>query len=160
VSRAPLTDEAQARALHELIASWATTWDPATLLGVEHAASADDKGHYHWLIRLRGEEKDVVTVWLSLRQRSVVVETQVTPAPEIDPQGVYQYCLTKNAQMRELHFALGPEAGIYLLCHVPAGELDQARLDELVGASLHYADESFVTLMTLGFGDLYRRRRK
>ena len=125
---------------------------------VEHQPQSDDRGHYHWLVRVRAEEKTYVTVWLSLRQRTVHVETEVMPAPEENREELYRYLLTRNADLREVHLAIGPEAGIYLMAAVPVGELDLARLDELVGATLTYVDEVYPTAMSMGLPALYRRR--
>jgi hypothetical protein len=43
---------------------------------------------------------------------------------------------------------------------LPVGELGVERLDEIVGATMTYVDEIFPTAMTMGYGSLYRRRRK
>ena len=142
------------------MSTWATTWRASALLGVEHQPLPDDRGHFHWLIRLKGEEKDVITLWLSLRQRTVHVETEVTPAPEENRETLFRYLLVKNAELRELHLAIGPEDGIYLTAKVPIRELTKERLDEIVGATLTYVEEIYPTAMTLGLSSLYRRRRK
>ncbi len=82
MTRAPLTDADAAERLNATLAEWAALWHANSFVGaIEHQPQPDDAGHYHWLIRLKGEEKDVITLWLSLRQRSVHVETEVTPAP-------------------------------------------------------------------------------
>ena len=112
------------------------------------------------MIRLRGEEKDVITLWLSLRQRTVHVETEVTPAPEENRETLYHYLLVKNAELRELHLAIGPEDGIYLMSQIPIGEVTIERLDEVVGATLTYVEEIYPTAMAMGLSSLYRRRRK
>jgi hypothetical protein len=127
---------------------------------VEHQTLPDDRGHFHWLIRLKGEEKDVITLWLSLRQRTVHVETEVTPAPEENRETLFRYLLVKNAELRELHLAIGPEDGIYLMAQIPIRELTKERLDEVVGATLTYVEEIYPTAMTIGLSSLYRRRRK
>lgn len=160
MSRAPLGGEHDEQVLHETITRWSEEWSAGnTLLGVEHQPLCDDRGHYHWLIRMKGEEKDSITLWLSLRQRSVHVETQVMPAPEENLEALYRYALVKNAEMRELHLALGPEAGLYLVTQIPILEVTSERLDEVVGATLNYVDEYFPTMMSLGLPNLYRRRR-
>ena len=122
--------------LTSTVSTWAKEWHASALLGVEHHQQPDDRGHYHWLIRLKGEEKDVITLWLSLRQRTVHVETEVTPAPEENRETLYRYLLIKNAELRELHLAIGPEDGIYLMAQIPILEVTTERLDELVGATL------------------------
>jgi hypothetical protein len=157
--RAPLGDANSARQLDETVSSWAKQWHASALLGVEHQPLADDRGHFHWLIRLKGDEKDVITLWLSLRQRTVHVETEVIPSPEENHETLYRYLLVKNAEIRELHLAIGPEDGIYLMTQIPIGEVTVERLDEVVGATLTYVEEIYPTAMTLGLSSLYRRRR-
>jgi hypothetical protein len=160
VTRAPLGDAGSARHLDEVVSSWATQWHASALLGIEHQPLPDDRGHFHWLIRLRGDEKDVITLWLSLRQRTVHVETEVTPAPEVNRETLYRFMLVKNAELRELHLAIGPEDGIYLMAQIPILELTTERLDEVVGATLTYVDEIYPTAMAMGLPSLFRRRRK
>ena len=159
MTRAPLRGGDDAPLISELLATWSSS-APGVLIAVEHQPLPDDRGHYHWLIRLRGEEKDVITVWLSLRQRTVHVEVEVVPAPEENLDEVYRFALVKNAQMRELHLALGPENGIYLMTQVPIAEMTLDRLDEVIGASVTYVDELFPTMMTLGHRAYYRRRQR
>ena len=141
------------------MSSWAKQWQASALLGVEHQPSPDDRGHFHWLIRLKGDEKDVITLWLSLRQRTVHIETEVIPAPEENRETLYRFLLVKNAEIRELHLAIGPEDGIYLMTQIPIGEVTVERLDEVVGATLTYVEEIYPTAMTMGLSSLYRRRR-
>jgi hypothetical protein len=160
MTRAPLGSAQDAERLDRTLGTWAESWRAnATLLAIEHQPSPDDRGHYHWLIRLRGEEKDSITLWLSLRQRTVHAETEVTPAPEQNLEEVYRFVLVKNADMRELHLAIGPEDGIYLVTQIPILEVTLDRLDELVGATLAYVDEIFPTVMSMGLPGLYRRRQ-
>jgi hypothetical protein len=159
VTRAPLGDADSAVQLDETVTAWAAQWHASALLGVEHQPVADDRGHFHWLIRLKGEEKSVITLWLSLRQRTVHVETEVIPAPEENRETLYHFLLAKNAELRELHLAIGPEEGIYLMAKIPIGEVTVERLDEVVGATMTYVEEIYPTAMTMGLSSLYRRRR-
>lgn len=158
---APIADADAAQRLNEVVKEWGRLWRQGGMIGeIEHHELPDDKGHFHWLIRLHGDEKDVITVWLSLRQRTVHVETELMPAPEENHEELYRFMLVKNAEMRIVHVAIGPENGIYLVTEIPVGELSLERLDELVGATLTYVDEIFPTAMTMGYGSLYRRRKK
>ncbi len=81
------------------------------------------------------------------------------PAPEENREELYRYLMVKNHELRELHLAIGPEEGIYLVTQVPIQELTVERLDELVGATVTYVDEIFPTAMTMGLGSVYRRRK-
>jgi hypothetical protein len=156
---APISSDEAPHELDAVVSEWRRLWIESGMVGdVEHASHPDDKGHYHWMIRLRGDEKDVIALWLTLRQRTVFFESQVMPAPEENHEALYKYLLVKNADLRELHLAIGPEQGIYLVGQIPAGEVTLARLDELVGATLHYVDEIYPTAMSMGLASLYRRR--
>jgi hypothetical protein len=157
VTRAPLGDADSARRLDESIHTWSEQWN-GTLLGIEHQTLPDDRGHFHWLVRLKGDEKEVITLWLSLRQRSVHVETELMPRPEENREALFRFLLVKNAELRDVHFAIGPEEGIYLVTQIPMNEIDVDRLDELVGATLTYVDEMYPTAMAMGLPALYRRR--
>ena len=157
----PLGDAGDADRLDETLRSWAQQWRVSGLVGdVEHRHEPDDRGHFHWLIRLRGEEKSVITIWVSLRQRTAHFETEVMPAPEENREALYRYLLVKNADLYGLHLAIGPEEGIYLVTSVPHGEVSVERLDELVGATVTYVDEIFPTAMSMGLASLYRRRSR
>jgi hypothetical protein len=160
VTRAPLSDADAAARLSATLSEWAQLWDASSFVGeIEHQDVPDDRGHFHWLIRLKGEERDVITLWLSLRQRTVFVETELMPAPDENIETLYRYLLVKNHELRELHLAIGPEAGIYLVTQVPIGELTVERMDELVGATVTYVDDMFPTVMSMGLPSIYRRRR-
>jgi hypothetical protein len=158
---APIGDADAAQQLDVIVREWEAQWHALGLVGeVEHASHADNRGHHHWMIRLRGEEKDVIALWLTLRQRTVHFETEVMSAPEENRETLFRYLLVKNAELRDLHLAIGPEEGIYLVAQVPIGEVTLERLDELVGATVHYVDEIFPTAMSMGLASLYRRRPK
>jgi hypothetical protein len=160
VTRAPLSDADAAARLSTTLREWEQQWHASSFVGeIEHQDLPDDRGHFHWLIRLRGEERDVITLWLSLRQRTVFVETELMPAPEENVEALYRYLLVKNHELRELHLAIGPEAGIFLVTQVPIGELTIERMDELVGATVTYVDDMFPTVMSMGLPSMYRRRR-
>jgi hypothetical protein len=161
VTRAPLSDADAASRLDETLKQWSDLWHASSFVGeIEHQVLPDDKGHFHWLIRLKGEERDVITLWLSLRQRTVYAETELMPAPEENREELYRFLMVKNHELRELHLAIGPEAGIYLVAQIPIQELTVERLDELVGATVTYVDEIYPTAMTMGLGSVYRRRKK
>jgi hypothetical protein len=160
VTRAPLSDADAAARLSATLGEWEQQWHASSFVGeIEHQELPDDRGHFHWLIRLKGEERDVITLWLSLRQRTVFVETELMSAPEENVEALFRYLLVKNHELRELHLAIGPEAGIYLVTQVPIGELTVERMDELVGATVTYVDDMFPTVMSMGLPSMYRRRR-
>jgi len=118
--------------------------------------------HVHedrWYLRLRGEEKDFVTVWLTMRQRTLGHEAQLMPAPETNARETFEYLLRRNSEIRQMRFALGPEDAVYLVGEIPVSEVNEDELDRVVGSSLAYVDATFPTAMTVGFAGLYRRKR-
>jgi Putative bacterial sensory transduction regulator len=112
-----------------------------------------------WYLRLAGDEKDFVTVWLTVRQRTLHHEAQVMPAPEVNVEATFEYLLRRNADLHQLRFALGAEDAVYLVGEVPVSEVSEDELDRIVGSSLAYVDAYFPTAMSIGFAGRYRRRR-
>jgi hypothetical protein len=111
-----------------------------------------------WYLRLAGEEKDFVTVWLTVRQRTLHHEAQVMPAPETNIEQTYEYLLRRNAELHQMRFALGLEDAVYLVGEVPVADVADDELDRIVGSTLYYVDTFFPTAMTIGFAGKYRRR--
>jgi hypothetical protein len=111
-----------------------------------------------WYLRLRGEEKEFVTVWLTIRQRTLHYETQVMPAPEVNVGQTFEYLLKKNAELHQMRFALGAEEAIYLVGEVPVSSVTEEELDRIIGSALGYVDAFFPTAMAIGFAGRYRRR--
>lgn len=112
-----------------------------------------------WYLRLRGEEKDFVTVWLTIRQRTLHHEAQVMPAPEVNVEATFEYLLRRNADLHQMRFTLGAEDAVYLVGEIPVNIVTDDELDRIVGSSLAYVDDSFPTAMSIGFAGRYRRRR-
>jgi hypothetical protein len=113
-----------------------------------------------WYLRLAADEKDFVTVWLTIRQRTLHYETQVMPAPEVNVGETFEYLLRRNADLHQMRFALGSEDAVYLVGEVPVTMVSEGELDRIVGSSLAYVDAFFPTAMSIGFAGRYRRRSR
>jgi hypothetical protein len=143
------------------IDSWAerTLAEGGALVAVDRQQGGDPvTGAPRWYLRLAGDEKEFVTVWLTLRQRTLWHETQFMPAPEVNVEATWQYLLKRNADLLGMAFALGHEDAIYLVGRVPTARVGDTELDRIIGASLAYTDECFPTAMSIGFEGRYRRR--
>jgi hypothetical protein len=127
--------------------------EDGALVAVDRQPDADV-----WYLRLRGDEKDFVTVWLTVRQRTLHHEVQVMPAPEVNVLETYEYLLRRNAEIHQMRFALGPEDAVYIVGEVPVVSVDDDELDRIVGSSLAYVDAVFPVAMSIGFAGRYRRR--
>ena len=143
--------------LTELIAGWARR-ELATnplVLAIDH-----DPALARWYLRMRGEEKLVVTVWLTLRERTLAYETYFMPAPEEDPAqalACYRYLLQANARLFGMRFALGAEDAVYLMGQMPLSAVDDDELDRIVGSAYAYSEQYFRAAMRLGFGSRFGR---
>jgi Putative bacterial sensory transduction regulator len=139
-----------------VIGSWAAARlaEAGAVVAVDHHPELG-----RWYLRLRGEEKDFVTVWLTIRQRTLQHEAQVMPAPEVNIEATYEYLLRRNLDLHQMRFALGAEDAVYLVGEVPVHGVTEDELDRIVGSSLAYVDDYFPTAMSIGFAGRYRRRR-
>jgi hypothetical protein len=130
------------------------------LVAAEREDVTDGTAAHRWYLRFRGEEKEFITVWLTLRQRTLHVEAQFMPAPEERVTEVLQYLMRRNADLMGLTFCLGPEDAVFLVGRIPASTVDEDELDRIVGSAVFYIDEHYPTAMTLAHPGLYRRRRR
>jgi len=128
------------------------------LVAAERQEVTDRTASHRWYLRFKGEEKDFITVWLTLRQRTLHHEAQFMPAPEENAAEVFAYLLRCNAGLFGMWFALGPEDAVYLVGRVPARLIDEDELDRIAGSSVLYTDDHFPTAMTLAHPSVYRRR--
>ena len=159
VSRTRLSDEGDVAKLASTIHEWAQPWlASGSLTHLEEPTGSEV--NWKWLLRFRGEEREFIALWLTLRQRTLHIETELMPAPEANADQIYRYVLVKNAEMYPLHIAIGPEDGLYLVGRFPVVEVTPELLDEVTGSAVHFVDELFPTMMGLGFPGLFRRRRR
>ncbi|NNN22232.1 MAG: hypothetical protein HKL80_09565, partial [Acidimicrobiales bacterium] len=105
-----------------------------------------------------GQVKVYTTVWFSLDQRSLQVESQLMPAPEEDVERCYEFLLRKNSKLVGLHLAVGMENAIYLVGSFPVVSLTGELLDEILGSAWTYSEEIFSTAMAIGFKSKYKYR--
>ncbi len=157
-----LPEEEEMAAAVARIDAWAERElaDGGYLVAAERQEVTDRTASYRWYLRFKGEEKDFITVWFTLRQRTLHHEAQFMPMPEANHAEVYGYLLRRNAHLFGMWFALGPEDAVYLVGKVPARLIDDEELDRIAGSSVLYTDEHFPTAMTLGYPSTYRRRRR
>ncbi|HLI01952.1 MAG TPA: YbjN domain-containing protein [Acidimicrobiales bacterium] len=140
--------------LRRLIDGWAQrALDDNPLLAAVDRDPALDR----WYVRLRGEEKQVVTLWLTLRELTLQFETYFMPAPEEEPARCYEYLLRANARMFGWRFAIGAEDAVYLVGQLPLSSVDEEELDRVVGSGLAYSDRYFVPAMRIGYASRFPR---
>ena len=108
-----------------------------------------------WYVRMAGEEKDHITVWLTLGQRTLRYEAYVMPAPEENPHEVYEMALRRNERMVGAHFAIGTEDALFLRGELPLVALSALELDRVIGSLYAYVERCFPALIRLGFASRF-----
>jgi hypothetical protein len=111
---------------------------------------ADDSAS-RWYVRLRGEEKEFTTVWLTLGQRTLAFEAYVMPAPQENHAEVYEMALRRNERLVGVHFAIGIEDALFLRGELPLTALSEGELDRMIGSIYAYVEQCFPALIRLGY---------
>jgi len=106
---------------------------------------------------LPGERKLQTPVRLDLGTHAVGVHAFVCRNPDENHEGVYRWLLQRNLRMYALGFAIDQSGDIYLDGRLPLSILTAEEIDRLLGSLLTYADESFNTILELGFASSIRR---
>jgi len=125
---------------------------------VVEAIDRGDGDEPRWYVRMAGEEKDHITVWLTLGQRTLRYEAYVLPAPEENAAAVYEMALRRNEKLVGAHFAIGIEDALFLRGELPLGALNEAELDRIVGSLYAYVEHCFGGLLRLAFASRFADR--
>ncbi|GBL20674.1 hypothetical protein EMGBS4_07340 [Acidimicrobiaceae bacterium] len=104
-----------------------------------------------WFIRMRGEEKDFTTIWLTLGQRTLRYETYVMPAPEQNAELLYETILRRNEKLVGAHFSIGVEDAIFLRGELVLSALVERELDRAIGTMYAVVEQLFWSLLEIGF---------
>jgi hypothetical protein len=139
--------------LSRTVAAWAEHERQTSdiVLAVDH-----DPAERRWYIRIKGEEKSVTTVWLTVRQRTLHYEAQFMPAPEENAEQLYEYLLRLNTRLFAMRFAIGLEDAVYLVGQLPVTAVDDEELDRIVGSVYTYAEQYFRPAMRIGFASRFK----
>ena len=104
-----------------------------------------------WFIRMRGEEKDFTTIWLTLGQRTLRYETYVMPAPEQNAELLYETILRRNEKLVGAHFSIGVEDAIFLRGELVLTALVERELDRVIGTMYSVVEQLFWSFLEIGF---------
>jgi hypothetical protein len=127
------------------------TENPA-IASIDRGTSDDTMtGDPRWFVRMRGEEKDITTVWLTLGQRTLRYETYVMPAPEENAGELYEQLLRRNERLVGAHFAIGIEDAVFLRGELPDVAVTAAEIDRILGTLYATVEQTFRGLLRIGF---------
>jgi hypothetical protein len=126
-------------------------------LDIVAAVDRGERGERRWFVRVLGEAKDVFSIWLTLRQRTLEFETYVMPAPEENAGELHEWVLRRNAELYGAAFCIGDEDALYLRGHVPADAVTDAELDRIVGSLYAWTERFFRPMLGIGFRSRVQR---
>ncbi|MCB0955439.1 MAG: YbjN domain-containing protein [Ilumatobacteraceae bacterium] len=108
-----------------------------------------------WYVRLKGDEKEHITIWFTLGQRTLRYEAYVLPAPAENVAAVYETALRRNDRLVGVHFAIGVEDALFLRGELPLAALNEAELDRIIGSIYAYVEQTFPVLVRLAFASRF-----
>ncbi len=144
---------AELDALEAEIGTWLT--DQLEHNPVVAAVERGEPGERRWYVRLRGEEKDVYSVWYTLGQRTLHYETYFMPAPVENREGCYRYLLARNAELYGMAFCMGAEEAVFLSGQLGNGAVDREELDRVLGTFYATVERCFRPAMRLGYSSAF-----
>jgi Putative bacterial sensory transduction regulator len=115
----------------------------------------EESGERRWFVRVRGEAKDVFTIWFHLRQRTLHYETYMMPAPEENAGQLYEYLLRQNPRLYGAAFGIGHEDAIFLTGQIADDAIDDDELDRILGSLYLWVERFFTPALRIGFASRF-----
>jgi Putative bacterial sensory transduction regulator len=108
-------------------------------------------------VDLPGERKLTTPCRLDVGEHAFGVHAFVARQPDENHERVYRWLLERNLRLYGVSFALDATGDIYLDGRLPLSSVTAEEVDRLLGAVLTYSDESFNTILELGFATSIRK---
>jgi hypothetical protein len=122
-----------------------------------HELAFDEPRSGVFTITLPGERKLQTSCTIEIGAHSVAVHAFVARNPDENHEAVYRWLLERNLKLYAVAFALDHNGDIYLDGRLPLQAVTPEEVDRLLGSVLSYADESFNTILELGFASSIRK---
>ena len=131
----------------------------ATLRGVfeDHDLEWQEITDGVFTVVLPGEKKLQTPCRFEVGSHALGVHAFVARHPDENHERVYRWLLERNLKMYGVAFAVDHLGDIYLDGRLPLSSVTPEEMDRLLGAVLSYADESFNTILELGFATSIRK---
>lgn len=114
-------------------------------------------GDRAYAVTLPGAHKLQTVCQLIVGDHALRLEAFVMRAPEERHEQLWAWLLRRNARMYGVAFAIDHAGDVYLTGRVGLAAVTAEELDRLLGSVLTYADESFDTMLEIGFSSAIRR---
>lgn len=108
-------------------------------------------------VTLPGTHKLKTICNLIVGEHTLRVEAFVMRQPDERREELWAWLLQRNARMYGVAFAIDAAGDVYLMGRVSLHAVTEDELDRLLGAVLTYVDESFDTMLEIGFSSAIRR---
>lgn len=119
------------------------------------AVDRGEPDEHRWYVRMRGEEKEFTTIWITLGQRTLRYETYVMPSPEENAEQLWENLLRRNETLVGAHFSIGIEDAVFLRGELPLRLLDEDELDRVVGTLYATVERVFPSIIRIGFASRF-----
>lgn len=123
----------------------------------ERGLACEPTGDHSYAVTLPGTHKLTTICNLIVGEHSLRIEAFVMRQPDERREELWSWLLRRNARMYGVAFSTDAVGDVYLTGRVGLNGLDADELDRLLGSVLTYADESFDTMLEIGFGSAIRR---
>jgi hypothetical protein len=117
----------------------------------------EQTGEGTFVVTLPGTHKLKTVVNLVVGDHALRVEAFVMRQPDEHREELWAWLLQRNARMYGVAFAIDAVGDVYLTGRVALHAVTADEIDRLLGSVLTYADESFDTMLEIGFGSAIRR---
>ncbi len=114
-------------------------------------------GERSFAVTLPGTHKLKTVCHLIVGGHALRVEAFVMRQPDEHREELWAWLLQRNARMYGVAFSIDRAGDVYLTGRVGLAAVTADELDRLLGSVLTYADESFDTMLEIGFGSAIRR---
>ena len=123
----------------------------------ERDLECEPTGDSSYVVTLPGTHKLKTACNLIVGEHALRIEAFVMRQPDENREQLWAWLLRRNARMYGVAFSIDTSGDVYLTGRVRRNGLDADELDRLLGSVLTYADESFDTMLEIGFGAAIRR---
>jgi hypothetical protein len=114
-------------------------------------------GEFSYAVTLPGTHKLKTICNLIVGEHALRVEAFVMRQPDERREELWAWLLQRNSRMYGVDFSIDASGDVYLTGRVGLARLTEDELDRLLGSVLSYADESFDTMLEIGYGSAIRR---
>ncbi|MAT05674.1 MAG: histidine kinase [Acidimicrobiaceae bacterium] len=153
-----LHDEPRLADLRALIDAWLDDFaDDNSLVAAVDRGTSDGTmlAEPRWYVRLRGEDKEFITVWLTLGQRTLRYETYVLPDPPEHRDEILEHLLRRNDTLVGAYFSVGDEDAVYLRGQIPDSAVTPDELDRVIGTLYTAVEADFRFLVRRAFASKF-----